>query len=103
MDHAVENASSYISRDSEYSAEKLVLHFKSVIRRRARQQSAKWSREIQYGSLTDMETSYIACSCARPWPARVRDARLETAKSCHEVSDLAGRRGFAGFKVTLNA
>src|ERR1700758_3560531 len=29
--------------------------------------------------------------------------RLETAKGCHKVFDLAGRRGFAGFKVTLNA
>lgn len=35
MDHAVENASSYISRHAEYSKEKLVLRFKSVIRRRA--------------------------------------------------------------------
>ena len=31
------------------------------------------------------------------------DVRLETAKGCHKVFDLAVRRGFAGFKVTLNA
>jgi hypothetical protein len=30
-------------------------------------------------------------------------ARLETAKGCHEVFDLASRRGFAGFEVALNA
>jgi hypothetical protein len=28
---------------------------------------------------------------------------LEVAKSCHKVLDLAGRRGFAGFEVALNA
>jgi hypothetical protein len=28
---------------------------------------------------------------------------LETAKGCHKVFDLAGRRGFAGFEVALNA
>ena len=59
MDHAVENASGYISRHADCPEEKLVLRFKSVIRRRARQQSAKWSREIQYGSLIDMERLYI--------------------------------------------
>jgi hypothetical protein len=29
--------------------------------------------------------------------------RLETAKGRHKVYDLAGGRGFAGFKVALNA
>jgi hypothetical protein len=29
--------------------------------------------------------------------------RLEASKGCHKVLDLAGRRGFAGFKVALNA
>jgi hypothetical protein len=28
---------------------------------------------------------------------------LETAKGCHKVVDFAGRRGFAGFEVALNA
>ena len=28
---------------------------------------------------------------------------LEVAKGCHKVLDLAGRRGFAGFEVALNA
>lgn len=31
------------------------------------------------------------------------DVRLETSQGCHKVFDLAVRRGFAGFKVTLNA
>ena len=30
-------------------------------------------------------------------------ALLEAAKGCHKVLDLAARRGFAGFKVALNA
>ena len=30
-------------------------------------------------------------------------ARLKTAKGCHEVFDLASRRGFTGFEVALNA
>src|ERR1700730_4736563 len=29
--------------------------------------------------------------------------RLETAKGCHKVFDLAGRGGFAGFEGALNA
>jgi hypothetical protein len=29
--------------------------------------------------------------------------RLEASKGCHKVLDLAGRRGFAGLKVALNA
>jgi hypothetical protein len=32
-----------------------------------------------------------------------REVRSETVKGCHKVFDLAGRRGFAGFKVVLNA
>ena len=32
-----------------------------------------------------------------------RDAQLETAKGCHKVFDVTVRRGFAGFKVALNA
>jgi AcrR family transcriptional regulator len=36
---------------------------------------------------------------AHPWVG----SGLETAKGCHEVVDLAGRRGFAGFEVALNA
>ena len=32
-----------------------------------------------------------------------KDARLETAKGCHKVLDLAGRRGSAGFEVAFNA
>ncbi len=38
-----------------------------------------------------------------PKPAEKIDVRLETSKGCHKVFDLAVRRGFAGFKVTLNA
>jgi|CZKL01.1.fsa_nt_gi hypothetical protein len=59
MDHALENASGYISRHPECSERKLLLYVKSVIRRCARQLSAKRSREIQYGSLFDMERLYI--------------------------------------------
>ena len=59
MDYAVQNTSSYVARHSDCSDKKLILHLKSVIKRRARQQSAKRSREIQYGSLIDLEKLYI--------------------------------------------
>lgn len=54
MDHAVENAFNYLGRHTDCSDRKLALRIKSVIKRRARQQSAKKSREIQYGSLLDL-------------------------------------------------
>src|SRR5580692_2348504 len=42
-----------------------------------------------------------------PWLARVRPdsetPRLETAKGCHEIIDIAGRRRLTGFEVALNA
>ena len=34
---------------------------------------------------------------------QIAKVRLETSKGCHKVVDLAGRRGFAGFEVALNA
>jgi hypothetical protein len=42
-------------------------------------------------------------SGAAPKPTHVLIVRSETAKGCHEVFNLAGRRGFAGFEVMLNA
>jgi hypothetical protein len=59
MDYAVQNTSSYVGRHPDCPDKKLTLHLKSVIKRRARQQSAKRSREIQYGSLIDLEKLYI--------------------------------------------
>jgi hypothetical protein len=59
MDHAVENVTGYIIRHPDCSEKKLLLRTKSVIKRRARQQSAKRNREIQFGSLIDMEKLYI--------------------------------------------
>ena len=44
---------------SRLSGQKADSRFKSVIKRRARQQSAKRSREIQYGSLLDLEQLYV--------------------------------------------
>src|ERR1700686_556707 len=42
-----------------------------------------------------------------PWLAHVRPdsetPRLETAKGCHKVIDIAGRRRLTGFEVALNA
>jgi hypothetical protein len=35
--------------------------------------------------------------------AEATAVRLGTSKGCHKVFDLAVRRGFAGFKVTLDA
>jgi DNA-binding NarL/FixJ family response regulator len=59
MDHAVENVSGYISRHEDCSDKKLLSRTKSVIKRRARQEAAKRNREIQFGSLIDMEKLYI--------------------------------------------
>ena len=44
------------------SGQKLAWRIKGVIKRRARQQSAKRSREIQYGSLLDLERVYVGQS-----------------------------------------
>ena len=59
MDHAVQNTSNYIGRHPDFPDRKLAWHIKSVIKRRARQQAAKKSREIQYGSLLDLEKLYV--------------------------------------------
>ena len=55
MDHAVHNASRYITRHPDSPSDKLIARIKSVIRRRAQQLSAKRSRELLYGSMLDME------------------------------------------------
>jgi hypothetical protein len=59
MDQALENASGYVLRHPECPEMKLAARIKSVIKRRARQQSTKRNREIQFGSLIDMEKLYI--------------------------------------------
>jgi DNA-binding NarL/FixJ family response regulator len=59
MDDAVQNASGYLGRHAECSDKTLLARIKSVIRRRARQESAKHNREISYGSLIDMEKLYV--------------------------------------------
>jgi hypothetical protein len=53
--------------------------------------------------LTSWEFSLLLTN--RPTLADFRGAivRLEAAKSRHKVLDLAGRPGFAGFKVALDA
>jgi DNA-directed RNA polymerase specialized sigma24 family protein len=55
MDHAVQNASQYISRHPDPPSNKLTARIKSVIRRRAKQLSAKRGRELSYGSILDLE------------------------------------------------
>jgi hypothetical protein len=55
MDHAVHNASQYLTRHSDSSEQKLTARIKSVIRRRARQLAAKRSHELPSGSMRDME------------------------------------------------
>ena len=59
MDHAVENALRYLLRHAECSKMKLASRIKSVIKRRARQLSAKRRLEIPHWSLIDMEKLYI--------------------------------------------
>jgi DNA-directed RNA polymerase specialized sigma24 family protein len=55
MDHAVHNASQYVARHPDSTSDKLTARIKSVIRRRARQLSARQSRELSSGSMLDME------------------------------------------------
>ncbi len=55
MDHAVQNASDYIARYPDAPTNKLALRIKSVIRRRAKNLADKWSHELSYGSMLDME------------------------------------------------
>jgi len=56
MEHAVQNASRYLARHPDAPPEKLTSRIKSVIRRRARQLSARRSRELSFGSMHDMES-----------------------------------------------
>jgi DNA-directed RNA polymerase specialized sigma24 family protein len=62
MDHAVENAFGYLGRHPDCPDNKLASRIKSVIKRRARQQSVKRNREIQYGSLLDLDQIYVGRS-----------------------------------------
>ena len=55
MDHAVENASQYIARHPDRSAEKVTFRIKSTIRRRAKQLAARHRHELPVGSLVDLE------------------------------------------------
>lgn len=56
MEHSVHNASRYIARHPDAPPEKLVARIKSVIRRRAKQLSARRRRELPVGSMLDMES-----------------------------------------------
>jgi DNA-binding NarL/FixJ family response regulator len=58
-EHAVQNASQYITRHPDASSEKLAARIKSVIRRRARQLAARRNREVRYGSMFDMENLLV--------------------------------------------
>jgi DNA-directed RNA polymerase specialized sigma24 family protein len=55
MDHAVQNAADYLGRYTDCPDKKLAWRIKGVIKRRAKQQSVKKNREIQYGTLLDLE------------------------------------------------
>jgi DNA-binding NarL/FixJ family response regulator len=55
MDHAVHNASRYLTRHPDSPPDKLIARIKSVIRRRAKQLSARRSRELSSGSMLDLE------------------------------------------------
>ena len=62
MDRAVQNTFEYLGRHPACSETKLLWRIKSVLKRRARQQSTKRNREIPYGSLFDLEALYTAPS-----------------------------------------
>ena len=62
MDHAVQNASRYVTRHPNSPSEKLIARIKSVIRRRAKQLAARRSRELpsrvdaRYGATSGRST-----------------------------------------------
>lgn len=58
MEHAVRNAAEYLDRHQDATDQKLTARIKSVLRRRAKQLARKQSREIPYGSLSDLEYLY---------------------------------------------
>lgn len=58
MDYAVQNTFDYLGRHPGCSETRLLWRIKSVIKRRARQQSTKRNREIPFGSLRDLEELY---------------------------------------------
>ena len=62
MDHAVHNASQYLTRHSDVPEQKLTVRIKSVIRRRAGQLAAKRRHELPSGSMRDMERMYVGHS-----------------------------------------
>ncbi len=59
MDHAIQNTSGYIGRHPDCPDKRLSQRVKSIIKRRARQLAAKKSREVQYGSVLDLENIYV--------------------------------------------
>lgn len=59
MDDAVKSTFDYMGRHPDYPNKKVASHIKSIIKRRARQLAAKKSREVQYGSLLDLENVYF--------------------------------------------
>src|SRR5579859_6199596 len=60
---------------------------------------------IEIPSSRTHRTDGTALSRSNPDDHRLanKDSRLETAKGCHKVVDLAGRRRLPGFEVALNA
>ncbi|MBS1821284.1 MAG: sigma-70 family RNA polymerase sigma factor [Acidobacteria bacterium] len=58
MDHAVQNAADYLERHPGRPVQKLTARIKSVLRRRAKQLTAKRGRELSHGSLADLEQMY---------------------------------------------
>jgi DNA-directed RNA polymerase specialized sigma24 family protein len=64
MDHAVQNTFDYLGRHPGSSETKLLARMRSVIKRRAQQQSTERNREIPYGSLLDLEAMYAGPSDA---------------------------------------
>lgn len=59
MAHAIQNTSGYIGRHPDRPDKILSQRVRSIIKRRARQLAAKKSREVQYGSVLDLENIYV--------------------------------------------
>jgi hypothetical protein len=97
MDHAVHNASQYLSRHIDAPEQKLTARIKSVIRRRARQLAAKRSRELPSGSMRDMEQLHVGHSEAeqRTYANELFSRLSPTAQSIFDWRALGYPRPFA--------
>ena len=89
MDHAVQNAFDYLVAIRIVPTEGS--HIKSIVKHRARQQSVKRNREVQYGSLLDLEQVRRRGPAARPPPINACHPAMTSAPQPEAGTERRGR------------